>query len=149
MNRDPLHILLADDDEADRLLFSDAFSELESETIVHTVNNGTDLMEWLSQEDVQLPDLLFLDINMPRKGGLQCLKEIRGNDKLKKISIAIYSTSDSEKDMDETFLNGANVYITKPSNFKALKEALNTAVRACHLYQENTMDRENFVLKIG
>ena len=149
MNREPLHILLADDDEADRLLFTDAFSELESKTIVHTVKNGTELMEWLSKEDVQLPDLLFLDINMPRKDGLQCLKEIRSNEKLKKISIAIYSTSDSEKDMDETFLNGANVYITKPSNFNALKETLNTAVRACHLYQEITMDRENFLLKLG
>lgn len=149
MNREPLHILLADDDEADRLLFTDAFSELESKTIVHTVKNGTELMEWLSKEDVQLPDLLFLDINMPRKDGLECLKEIRSNEKLKKIIIAIYSTSDSEKDMDETFLNGANVYITKPSNFSVLKATLNTAVRTSHLYQDKTMDRENFLLKLG
>jgi len=144
-----LHILLADDDEADRLLFTDAFSELESKTIVHSVKNGTELMEWLSKEDVQLPDLLFLDINMPRKDGLECLKEIRSNEKLKKIIIAIYSTSDSEKDMDETFLNGANVYITKPSNFSVLKATLNTAVRTSHLYQDKTMDRENFLLKLG
>ena len=144
-----MHILLADDDEADRLLFTDAFSELESKTIVHSVKNGTELMEWLSKEDVQLPDLLFLDINMPRKDGLECLKEIRSNEKLKKIIIAIYSTSDSEKDMDETFLNGANVYITKPSNFSVLKATLNTAVRTSHLYQDKTMDRENFLLKLG
>jgi len=149
VNREPLHILLADDDEADRLLFTDAFSELESKTIVHSVKNGTELMEWLSKEDVQLPDLLFLDINMPRKDGLECLKEIRSNEKLKKIIIAIYSTSDSEKDMDETFLNGANVYITKPSNFSVLKATLNTAVRTSHLYQDKTMDRENFLLKLG
>jgi CheY-like chemotaxis protein len=149
VNRETLYILLADDDEADRLLFTDAFSEIESKTIVHTVNNGTELMELLSKPNVELPDLLFLDINMPRKGGLQCLKEIRSNEKLKEISIAIYSTSDNEKDMDETFLNGANVYITKPSNFNLLKETLNAAVRACYLYQEKTMDRDNFLLKLG
>lgn len=143
-----MNILLADDDEADRLLFTDAFSELEAKTIVTTVNSGTELMEWLGKDNVELPDLLFLDMNMPRKGGLECLKEIRRNEKLKDISIAIYSTSDNEKDMDETFLSGANVFITKPNNYNVLKETLNTAVMACRIYQEKTMDRDNFLLKI-
>jgi CheY-like chemotaxis protein len=85
---------------------------------------------------------------MPRKNGLECLKEIRNNKNLKDISIAIYSTSDSEKDVEETFLKGANIYITKPNSFKMLKQVLEKAVFTTIKYQEKIMDRENFLLRI-
>jgi DNA-binding response OmpR family regulator len=58
---------------------------------------------------------------MPLKNGLECLKEIRNNEKFKEILIAIYSTSGAEKDIHETFINGANVYLKKPNNFELLK----------------------------
>ncbi len=148
MENNPLYILLADDDEVDRLLFTDAFSELKIKTIVQTVNNGVELMKWLNEKDVHLPHLLFLDLNMPIKNGLQCLKEIRSNEKLKSISVAIYSTSDSQKDIEETFLNGANIYITKPSHFNTLKQVLEKAVITAYQYQEEVMKRENFFLKL-
>jgi CheY-like chemotaxis protein len=148
MELKPLHILLADDDEADRLLFKDAFAELELKTNVQTVKNGIELMEWLNKPDIRLPNLLFLDLNMPRKNGIQCLKEIRGNEKLKNISIAIYSTSDNEKDMEETFIAGANIYITKPADFGMLKRILNKAVSVTNFYEGNPVNRDNFFLKI-
>lgn len=148
MENEPLHILLADDDESDRLLFKEAFAELKLDTIVQTVNDGVQLMEWLNRENIRLPHLLFLDLNMPRKNGLECLKEIKRNEKLKAISIAIYSTSDNVKDMDETFLNGANVYITKPNEFNTLKQVLEKAVMTAHQYQDELMKRENFLLRI-
>lgn len=148
MENKPLHILLAEDDESDRLLFKEAFLELKIKVIVRTVNNGMQLMEWLNKKNIRLPDLLFLDLNMPRKNGLECLKEIKSNEKLKYISIAIYSTSGNEKDIEETFSNGANVYITKPNNFKMLKQVLEKAVMTAYQFQDQSMKRENFVLKI-
>jgi len=148
LKNNPLHILLADDDEADRLLFTVAFSELKFKTVVNTVNNGVELMESLHREDVRLPHLLFLDLNMPGKNGLQCLKEIRCDEKLKDIFIAIYSTSDNEKDMEETFRSGANVYITKPAEFNTLKQVLEKAVMTTYMYQEKSMNRANFLLKL-
>ena len=148
MDKDPLLILLADDDEVDRLLFTEALSELKIKTIVETVNNGEELMKWLNEKQEHLPHLLFLDLNMPRKNGLQCLKEIRSMEKLKNISVAIYSTSQNEKDMEETFRNGANVYINKPSDFNILKQVLEKAVMAAYQYQEVGMKKENFLLKI-
>ena len=148
MENDPLHILLADDDETDRLIFKEAFEELKIKTIVHTVNNGEQLMDYLNKKDSHLPHLLFLDLNMPRKSGLECLKEIRRSKKLKDISIAIYSTSNSEKDMEETFLNGANIYIHKPSDFNVLKKVLEKAVTTAHRYQDQSMNKENFLLRI-
>ena len=94
------------------------------------------------------PTFFFLDLNMPLKDGLECLKEIRSNEKLKNISVAIYSTSENEKDMEATFLNGANIYITKPSDFNTLKKVLEKAVLTAHQYQHSSMRRENFLLKI-
>ncbi|MDP3436988.1 MAG: response regulator [Bacteroidales bacterium] len=148
MNNEPFQILLADDDEGDRLLFKLAFSELKIKTVVRTVNDGAQLMEWLNVEEIPVPYLLFLDLNMPLKNGLECLKEIKSNEKLKDIFIAIYSTSDNEKDMDETFYNGANVYITKPNDFNILKEILEKVVMSAYKYQEPGMIRDNFLLKI-
>lgn len=148
MENDPLFILLADDDEADRLLFTEVFSELKIKTIVVTVNNGMQLMEWFNEKHALLPHLLFLDLNMPRKNGLECLKEIRSNQKLKNISIAIYSTSNSEKDINETFRNGANIYITKPTDFNTLKQVLEKAVSTGYQYKDETMNKENFLLRI-
>ena len=148
MTKDPLHILLADDDESDRLLFKEAFAELKIKTIVRTVNDGVQLMEYLKNDSIRLPQLIFLDLNMPRKNGLECLKEIKRNKKLKDIAIAIYSTSDNERDMEKTFRNGANVYITKPNDFNTLKQVLEKAVLTAYLYRDKTMKRENFLLRI-
>jgi CheY-like chemotaxis protein len=148
LENEPFHILLADDDESDRLLFTEAISELKIETIVHTVNDGVQLMEWLKMKKNQLPHLLFLDLNMPLKNGIECLREIRSNQRIKDISIAIYSTSDSEKVIEETFLNGANVYITKPNNFNMLRLVLEKAVMTAYQYEDQSIRRENFLLRI-
>lgn len=148
MTNEPFHILLADDDEADRLLFKVAFSELEIKTIVSTVNNGVDLMAYLNSNENPLPYLLFLDLNMLPMNGLESLIVIKKDKKLKDIFIAIYSTSDSEKDIADTFRNGANIYITKPYDYDKLKLALGKAVKTAYQYQDEVMHEENFVMKI-
>jgi len=148
MNEKPLKILLADDDEADRLLFEEAFDELKANTTVMTVADGVELMEYLiGTEQEKLPHILFLDINMPKKNGLECLKEIRGNKKFKEVSVAIYSTSSSEIDMEESFLNGANVYIHKPNDFQKLKKILEKSISYANIYQEPPFNKDNFLLK--
>ena len=148
MNNELLFILLADDDEADRLLFTEAFSELKFKTIVQTVNNGVELMKWLNEKDILLPDLLLLDLNMPLKNGIQCLKEIKSNEKLQDISIAIFSTSNSEKDVAETFRLGANIYIHKPNDYNLLKQLLEKAVIRTYAIQENSLNKDEFLLKL-
>jgi CheY-like chemotaxis protein len=148
MKNEVLAILLADDDEGDRLLFKEAFSELKIKTVVDTVNDGMQLMELLMKEDRPLPDFIFLDLNMPRKNGMECLREIRNIEKLKDVFIAIYSTSDNEKDMEETFLHGANVYITKPDDFNTLKLLLHKVVASALIYAGDSFNKKNFLLKI-
>ena len=148
MENTPLLILLADDDEIDRLLFKEAFGELKMNNVVHAVSNGTQLMDYLTKKDATLPSLIFLDLNMPRINGLECLKEIRSNEKFKKIPIAIYSTSASKHDIEETFRNGANVYIEKPNDFNILKQLLTKVVSTTHINQDQSFNIENFLLRI-
>ncbi len=148
MNHDALRILLAEDDEDDRLFFKDAISEVKVKTLVTMVNDGVQLMEYLSNPDIHLPNVVFLDLNMPRKGGMECLKEIRCDSKLKNLSIAIYSTSASEEDIEETFVKGANIYIKKPNDFGELKKVLAEVISINWQYHTSGLNKENFLLSI-
>ncbi len=148
MNKEYIHIILADDDEDDRLFFTDAFEELKISTKVQTYNDGSELMEYLNSEDAILPEILFLDLNMPKKNGIECLKEIKGNDKFSDIAIAIYSTSSSEEHIEETFVTGANIYIKKPNDFETLKKVLSDVVTINWQYQTSGLNKDNFLLRI-
>ena len=148
MHQDQLRILLADDDEDDRLFFKDAFEEIKIKTELLTFNDGVELMDYLNNMDYKLPHILFLDLNMPRKSGLECLIEIKQNDRFKDLSIAIYSTSSSEKDIEETFVRGANVYIKKPNDFLLLKKILSEVISINWQYHTNNLNKENFLLNI-
>ncbi|MBP4138424.1 MULTISPECIES: response regulator [Flavobacterium] len=148
MQKNALHILLADDDEDDRLFFKDAFEEVKVQTKVEFAFDGMQLMEYLTQPDAKLPDILFLDLNMPKKTGKECLAEIKQNERLKNIIIAIYSTSSSEQDIEDTFVQGANIYIKKPSDFNDLKKIINEVLTVNWHYQTSGLNRDNFLLRL-
>jgi CheY-like chemotaxis protein len=144
----PLRVLLTDDDEDDRLIFKEILNEMDKDIIVSMVNDGKQLMDFLTNENTPLPHIIFLDLNMPNMNGIECLKEIRSHEKYSDISIAIYSTSTSKKDIDDTFLHGANIYITKPAAYSELKEILKKSLSDVHLNQNSDFVKSNFVLKI-
>ena len=124
----PLKILLADDDEDDRNFFEKALRELSLNYLLTTVSNGESLMQLLKNTTELLPDVLFLDINMPRKSGDQCLEEIKQDERLKKLPVIMFSTSNDWAKINRLFKTGANVYIHKPSDFTQLKQVLHHAL---------------------
>ena len=148
MQNEPMHVLLADDDENDRLFFVDAFDEIPIATVVNTVVDGVELLHYLSRPEIILPHILFLDLNMPRKGGMECLNEIKGNERFKELAIVIYSTSASDEDVEETFVKGANVYIKKPSDFVTLKKILSEVLAINWQYHTSGLNRDNFLLSL-
>lgn len=147
MQSEAIKILLADDDGDDRLFFQDAFGELKIKTTVQTVMDGVELMEYLNSAE-QLPHILFLDLNMPRKSGMDCLKEIRKIDRFKDLAVAIYSTSSTDEDIEETFVQGANVYIKKPNDFGILKKLLMHVISINWQYHSSGLNRSNFMLNL-
>lgn len=148
MTTDFIYITLADDDEDDRLFFTDAFSELKINTKVTTFNDGVELMNYLNKTEAVLPNILFLDLNMPRKNGVECLLEIKQNERFNDIAIAIYSTSSSDEHIEETFVNGANIYIKKPSDFNTLKKILSEVVTLNWQYHTSGLNKDNFLLRM-
>ena len=128
--RPPLNILLADDDADDRSFFEKALKEIPIDTRLTTVNDGEQLMDSLSQNTEQLPDVLFLDLSMPRKGGFECLTEMKNNLKLKDIPVVMFSTSYTQDFNYELgmigvlYKIGVQDYIRKPGTIAQLKELI-------------------------
>lgn len=145
---DKLKILLVDDDEDDRQFFADALEGIELNTDLHQLENGKSCMEFLLSNTENTPDLVFLDLNMPIMNGFECLEAIRNTPHLKDLLVAIYSTSSAERDIEETFEKGANIYIKKPSSFSELKKSLKQVVKMNWAYHLNDFKKENFLLKI-
>jgi CheY-like chemotaxis protein len=126
----PLNIMLADDDIDDRFFFEKALNEIPIATHLTIVHDGEQLMNYLFENSAYLHDVLFLDISMPRKTGIECLSEIKENKKLKDIPVVIFSTSyPRDLKYEQNLIKilsviGAQHYIRKPSDFAKLKEVV-------------------------
>ncbi|CAM4155082.1 response regulator [Pseudoalteromonas ostreae] len=129
----PITILMADDDEDDRLLTQDALAESRVLNELYFVEDGVELLEYLERkgkfEDKSSsprPGLILLDLNMPRMDGREALQAIKGNPNLKGIPVVILTTSKQEEDMVKGYDLGAASYITKPVTFDGLVELMKT-----------------------
>ena len=147
MSVQPIPILLADDDDGDRLLFEMALCELPLATDLATVSDGEQLMIRLMKNVANLPHLLFLDINMPRKNGFECLVEIKRNEDMKSLPVIIFSTSDNERDIKEAFDAGADLYIVKPPDFVRLIKTIGHAINFSLSSDFTRPPLEKFVMK--
>ena len=140
-----LHVLFADDDKDDHFFFNIALKKVPFHTKFTTVEDGEELLTYLSEHSDNLPDVLFLDNNMPRKNGFECLLEIKKHPKLKNLPIIIYSTYLHEDVADVMYDNGAHFYIRKTAQAE-LKKALQyifTQLLEKKLHQPS---REQFIL---
>lgn len=145
-------IFLADDDADDRLFFEEALEEVSFAAELTIAKDGVELMTALEEivtDEPPPPHVIFLDLNMPRKNGIECLKEIRENPKTKNIPIVIFTTTANENTIESTYTLGANCYICKPGSHQLLKRAIET-VLALNLWEQNQLlPKEKFVLNIA
>lgn len=124
MDKSQLRILLADDDEDDCLMFKDVLDELPLATHLTTVHNGEELMSLLTGHTQPLPEVLFLDLNMPRLSGFECLLEIKNNPKLNHLPVIILSTFIDTHLKELLYTHGAHYCVRKPADFTQLKKVV-------------------------
>jgi CheY-like chemotaxis protein len=120
-------LFLVDDDMDDHEIFKSALAKVDEDLELITAVNGYEALTLLTTANI-LPDYIFVDLNMPRMGGLQFLKEIKKSDKLKNIPVIIYTTSSNPMDAAKTKELGAVSFITKPSRFSELCSLLRSLI---------------------
>ncbi len=142
----PINILLADDDRDDRYFFEKALKELPIDTNFNTVPDGERLMDYLYKNVANLPDVLFLDNNMPRKNGSECLIEIKADKRLKGIPVVLCSTSLGDDFANLLYLNGAHYYLHK-CDFAELKQCIDMVLQLL-AQNPNQPPRDKFMLRL-
>jgi CheY-like chemotaxis protein len=122
----PIKILLVEDNEGDILLTQEALDEGKILNSLHVVRDGSEALKYLEKqapyEAAERPDLILLDINMPKKNGHEVLEYIKKSEKLKKIPVIILTTSSAERDIKTAYNNYANCYIVKPVELENFME---------------------------
>lgn len=117
------HILLVDDDEDDQVFFTEAIEEMDASIHCSIAENGKKALIKLN-ESADLPDIIFMDINMPELNGFDCLKELKKCVRLRTIPVIMLSTSVSTRDKTSAIELGAEMFFTKPSSYKKLGSLL-------------------------
>jgi len=128
-----INVLMADDDEDDRLMTKEALDETPLGSNLRFVEDGEELLDYLFQrnkysdpETAPRPDLILLDLNMPKKDGREALKEIKGSPELRNIPVVVLTTSKAEEDIYRTYELGVNSFISKPVTFEGMVETMKT-----------------------
>lgn len=128
MKREPVQILLVDDNPSDLMIMREAFQNTLVEAVLHTVKNGEDAMKFLRHvgdcAHAPRPDLIILDLNMPRKNGHEVLFEIKTDPVLLRIPVIILTTSHAEEDVSKAYAAHANCYITKPVDYEDFERVM-------------------------
>jgi CheY-like chemotaxis protein len=129
--RQPIRILIADDDEEDRSFAREALTVARLANDLHFVHDGDELMDYLQQRGAYAepgvaprPGLILLDIKMPKRDGFVCLAEIKNDESLRQIPVVILTTSSAEEDIFRGYDMGVNSFVTKPVTFDGLVHAM-------------------------
>jgi CheY-like chemotaxis protein len=113
----PITVLLVEDDPGDVLLIREAFEDHKLNNTLLVANDGVEALDLLRDPDTERPDLVLLDLNLPRKDGREVLREIKDDDSLRSIPVVVLTTSDAEEDILRSYDLHANAYVTKPVDF--------------------------------
>lgn len=141
-----INVFLADDDADDREFFAFACDEIDAVINLKHFENGQLLIEGL-ENNSPLPDAIFLDINMPKMDGFQCLSTMRKSDKFKDLCIIMYSTSNTRTEVNRSHALGANGFVQKPSTFAELKSILENVFATDWKDSCSKLDEMNFVVR--
>jgi CheY-like chemotaxis protein len=125
--------MIVDDDLDDQELFELSLGEVDSSIRLITANNGSDALDYLRGDAVH-PEIIFLDLNMPRMNGKECLHHLKSDEMLSDIPVVIFSTSSDPRDKKETISNGAMDFITKPARTSELTKLL-TEILSRNIYR--------------
>lgn len=148
MNREYLSVILVDDDEGNRILFKKILKELKIGVKIQSFSNAANLMEYLNSKEAQIPEILFMNYYISQKNSLEYVSEIKTDFRFDNMVTAIYSENLSESEVEEIFVNGANIFIKKKDDYNALKKVLSEVITINWQYYTSGLNRDNFIMKV-
>ena len=143
--------LLIDDDEVITMIHPAIIRRVDKDCHIDISKQSYEALDFLNKqlaEGNNPPDFIFLDINMPLKNGLECLQEIRNDERFKELVIVMFSNDTSQEIIENSFENGANVYLSKSHNKEVLNNAIKKIITYTHLYKTPPFHVDNFMMKI-
>jgi response regulator RpfG family c-di-GMP phosphodiesterase len=148
MNREYLNVILVDNSEENRILFKKVFKDLKVGIKIQIFSNGENLMDYLNSEEAQVPEILFMEKEIPKKNSLEYIEEIKTDFRFDNMVIAIYSDHFSTAEEEDIFVNGANIVMKKPDNYDNLKKVMAEIVTLNWQYHTSGLNKNNFIMKV-
>jgi len=143
-----LNLLLADDDSDDCLFFEEALAEIAPDATIQVKKDGEEVLNYLFNPQSILPDIIFLDLNMPFIDGVKCLEEIRQSNRMNDIFIVMNTTTASQREIDLSFEKGANLFLIKPNSFSELQNSIEVILNLDFKTLIQRRQREQFVFNL-
>jgi CheY-like chemotaxis protein len=140
-----VRVVLVDDDIDDSYIFNTAVQQSNLPIELSIAEDGQKLFNYLAANP--LPDIIFLDINMPFKNGIECLGEIRANNKYSDIPVVMYSTTSNRLNVDACFDAGANLFVVKPNTFEEVDRMVQQICRKEWTLQAKAPSKEEFIMQ--
>lgn len=148
MNKEYLNVVIADDDEGNIIFFKNIFKDLKIGIKSQCFSNGEDLMNYLESNGAIIPEVIFIKYTIPGKNSMECLQEIKMNPRFSNIVFAVYADQISESEIEDIFVNGANIFMRKPETYEGLKKAVTEIITINWQYHTSGLNKDNFILKV-
>lgn len=148
MTREYLNVVLKDHDEGNHIFFSTIFQDLKIDIKFQAFFSEADLMQYLNRKSAPVPDVLFMNYDMPENDALDCLDEIKSNERYSTMTVAVYSEQISSAEEEEIFVRGANVFMRKPALYQDLRKRVNEIMAVSWQYHTCGLNKDNFIMKV-
>jgi response regulator RpfG family c-di-GMP phosphodiesterase len=149
MNKEYLNVITVDDDEGNIIFFKNIFKDLKIGVKSQCFSYGDDLLKYLNSSGVIIPEVVFIKYNIPGKSWMECVREIKINPRFSNIVIAVYAGQISENEIEEIFVNGANIFMKKAETYEGLKKSLTEIITVNWQYHSSGLNKDNFIMKVG
>ncbi|MEC3875357.1 response regulator [Chryseobacterium salviniae] len=147
MNKEYLNVVLADPDEGNLILLRNILQEFKIQVKIKAFSNGIALMDYLAKDDI-VPEVIFINYQLPLKDCLECLNEIKSHQKFDPMTTIIYSEFISAEEQEQILLNGANVFMKKPDNYRDMKKKVNDIISIAWQYHTSGLNKNYFIMKV-
>lgn len=148
MNKEYLNVIAADDDEGTIIFFKNIFKSLKIGVKSQCFSNGGEMIEYLGSTGAIIPELVFIQYNIPGKKWIDCLDEIKADPKFSNIIIVVYADQIPESEIEEVFINGAHVFMKKAETYDGLKKAVTEILTITWQYHTSGLNTDNFIMKV-